>query len=203
MDWGTVIISGVTAFLSAGAGAIAGGWLAKTAAIKGAEKAAEINYYMEQEKQIICLQKKLIELQDGIITWKRISEGVMSGYEDKSIPEKAYKEARVSTQKLHELGKEIYAESLFFTESNDENNKFIDELKLFFRAVEPECYDCFKDQIDKQEGISVKQYLEILDKVPTLNKETEKGSLDMFLKIILELTNLKRKNQEKFGFKNN
>ena len=42
LDWNTIIISGVTAFLASGAGALIGGRITKEAALKGAERAAEI-----------------------------------------------------------------------------------------------------------------------------------------------------------------
>ena len=51
LDWNTIIISGVTAFLASGAGALIGGRITKEAALKGAERAAEIGIALSTIKK--------------------------------------------------------------------------------------------------------------------------------------------------------
>ena len=57
LDWNTIIISGVTAFLASGAGALIGGRITKEAALKGAERAAEIGIALSTIKKMTKLQK--------------------------------------------------------------------------------------------------------------------------------------------------
>ena len=52
MDWSTIVVSGVTALLASAAGAFVGGKISERAAIKGAERAAEIEFCNERAKRI-------------------------------------------------------------------------------------------------------------------------------------------------------
>ena len=51
LDWNSIITSGVTAFLASGAGALIGGRITKEAALKGAERAAEIGIALSTIKK--------------------------------------------------------------------------------------------------------------------------------------------------------